>query len=90
MGLSTIEERIAKKIPKRAIKDAFAVCGSLSRLNAKSAIGYAFCVNWDNKEVATGEFIFQGETPTSAEFDGFINFNNETLADFLADTVEAI
>ena len=81
---------IMNRIPQKAIRDALSVCGGLYRLNAKSSIGYAFCVNHSNNMVATGEFVFNGENPTKENFDGFIEFESETITDFIADKTYSI
>lgn len=41
---------------RSAFEDARAVCGSIYRMNAQSAIGYLFNPTEDGKAVATGMF----------------------------------
>lgn len=73
-----------KNISQSVINDAKAVCNSIYRMNAKTAIGYAFTKRSNGREVATGEFVFTGESITSNQFDGFINFADKTLTDLIS------
>jgi lysyl-tRNA synthetase class I len=64
------------KIPKAVWDDAKAVCSSIYHMNAPYAIGYAFIMHANKREVFQGEFVGQRDKNrlNKDEFDGFINF----------------
>lgn len=78
-----METKHIKKISKSAIEDALNVCNSIFRMNAKTAIGYAFDVDKENKEVYQGEFVFCGEDVEDL-YHGFIDFEFNILHDHLS------
>ncbi len=75
-----------KNLSKSVIRDACHVALSIYKMNATTAIGYAFTKRQDGRGVNTGEFIFRGEVQLidSNSFDGFINFQEKTLTDLIS------
>ncbi len=67
------------KIQNAVIKDAIKVCGSICRMNATSAVGYAFTCADDGKSVDVGEFIYAGEL-IDDNYDGYIDFKTSTIS----------
>lgn len=73
-------------IPASVVADAVAVCGSIYRMNASYAVGYAF--NCGTDEVSRGEFLARTEMDVSAdEWDGLISFEDKTLTDLASGEV---
>jgi hypothetical protein len=62
------------KVLKSAWMEAKSVCGGMYRMNATTAIGYAFRVTADRKHLYSGEFMFTGEPVTADRFDGYVEF----------------
>ena len=84
--LTAAGEMVTANISQSVLKDALKVCGSVYRLNAASSSGYAFCGDDDAKEVAVGEYLYSLPSDVARmnadHFDGYIDFNNNTLTDF--------
>ena len=72
-----------RNISQSVLTDAKKVCGSIYRMNAKTACGYAFTKDIRNKKVNSGQFIFTSELSdvTFKKYDGYISFENKTLKD---------
>ena len=64
------------------IAEAIQISGGIYRMNAKHAVGYAFCVNEDNpSDICMGMFVHFSSAATYDQFDGFLSFKHKTVTD---------
>lgn len=68
-------------INKAALKDALSVCDGIHRMNASSAIGYAFNISKDRKRVYCGEYVHTGEI-IKQRYEYFISFERKEIMQF--------
>lgn len=66
------------KLNREVRKDVHGVIKSIYRLNAKSAVGYLFNINFANTEVAVGMFC-HSESEINDEWEYYYDFKTKTF-----------